>query len=333
MIEKLTKKELIILVYVIQRNKKLKDVFEKDAEKTLKILLKLSKYNLIEIREIFQWIFNQNLNQNLNQNSDKNLSENLNEKLNENLNQNLNEKLNENLNEKSNQNLDENLNEKQIEIDVNTISRNVMDTSNEAPQSIPQSGASVSQYIYSEIQLDDKSFNLLKDLKYLNKKEKNNKKDIKNISEPFLLAVWFYNTLGINAKPTEIDMKHFKNLLKYYPMDIIKQGIKWRLDNDPEGYWHIHISPASIYRNFNNWIKEASFEKITFEEFLNRNPDIDYRQINDPLMRAEKFLQAFNLAKKNVLVVLSQEDYEKKKKALETLGKQIKKHLNGKEEE
>jgi hypothetical protein len=128
-------------------------------------------------------------------------------------------------------------------------------------------------------------------------------------SKPYTLSKWFYEFRSIPAKPTNVDMRNFKMLLDCYPMEIIKKGIEWRLAHDPEGFWAKKITSASVWRQFGNWMAESSVKAISFSQWLEQNPNLDYRKFEDLLARADIFMEAFKEAKKNRLVYFTEEDY------------------------
>jgi hypothetical protein len=146
-------------------------------------------------------------------------------------------------------------------------------------------------------------------------------------SKPYALSKWFYEFRSIPAKPINVDMRNFKMLLTFYPEDIIKKGIEWRLAHDPEGFWAKKITSASVWRNFGNWMAEASVKAINFTDWLSKNPDFDYRKFEDLLARADFFMKAFNEAKKNSLVYFQDSDYEMYRKAIRVKTQQAKKEI------
>lgn len=135
-------------------------------------------------------------------------------------------------------------------------------------------------------------------------------------SEPYLLASWFYSSRGVPAQPTPADMRFFKLLLAFYSMPVIKSGIEWRLRHDPDWYWQTHITAASVYRNFGNWMAESSVKALSLKQWVEKNPDMDFDRFDDPLARADAFMRAFNEAKKNRLVYFEQRDYDMYKQAI-----------------
>jgi len=133
--------------------------------------------------------------------------------------------------------------------------------------------------------------------------------ELRKPSAPYQLALWFYESRGIPAKPTGADMRNFKMLLDFYTEDVIKKGITWRLEHDPEGFWSTHISSASVYRNFGNWMSESTAKALKFDTWLDKNPSLDYRKLTDLMARADGFMRAFNEARKNQLVYFEDADY------------------------
>ena len=144
-------------------------------------------------------------------------------------------------------------------------------------------------------------------------------------SEPYLLAKWFYEFRKIPAEPTAIDMRNFKMLLNFYPINIIQGGIMWRLKHDPKGFWQGKITSAGVYRNFGNWMAESSIKTISFLEWIKQNPDYDYKKFKDKFARADNFMKAFIEAKKNPLVYFIDEDYGVYKEAIHIKTQEAKK--------
>lgn len=134
-------------------------------------------------------------------------------------------------------------------------------------------------------------------------------------SVPYSLASWLFTSRGIPAAPTEIDMHNFKLLLKHYSEDVIKQGIEWRLANDPNGQWALHISSASVYRNFGNWMAESSVKTISLKQWIESNPTFGWEQFTDEYAKADAFQRAFKEAKRNPRVRFTDDDFSMLRKA------------------
>lgn len=128
-------------------------------------------------------------------------------------------------------------------------------------------------------------------------------------SAPYMLALWFYESRGVPARPTDIDMHFFKLLLKFYSEDVIKSGITWRLAHDPKGYWKANIKSDLVYREFGNWMAESMVKLITFTEWVKQNPSYDWHDLSDQFGRADLYKRALYEAKKNPLVHFTNEDY------------------------
>jgi hypothetical protein len=147
------------------------------------------------------------------------------------------------------------------------------------------------------------------------------------ISKPYTLSKWFYEFRNIPAQPTEIDMRNFKMLLDCYSMEIIKKGIEWRLTHDPEGFWIKKITSSSVWRQFGNWMAESSVKAVSFSQWLEQNPNLDYRKFEDLMARADIFMEAFKEAKKNRLVYFTEEDYRNYRLAIRQKTREARKEI------
>ena len=109
-----------------------------------------------------------------------------------------------------------------------------------------------------------------------------------------------------------------RSLVSYYPVEFILAGIAWRLENDSDGFWQDKLwSLNSVYSHFAEWIAQAKLKTDkTFEDWLNRNPEQDYRKIKEPDAKLRAFFIAFNRALKNGITP-SPSEWQKYQKARE----------------
>ena len=150
--------------------------------------------------------------------------------------------------------------------------------------------------------------------------EENNKQLVADYlyeeAKKIVFRFWKYRNMEGNPdrKWVAREINHAKALLK---MGLTEEDIfnilDWRLQ-DP--FWQTKLTSLGILRSkLTDWAIEARAMPKNFEEFLNKNPQYDYRQI-DPVdeaalfVRAEKLKEAVNAARKNGIVI-DEETYKK----------------------
>lgn len=116
-----------------------------------------------------------------------------------------------------------------------------------------------------------------------NVNRKVNKKPNKKPNQIFKLVDTFARFREIKADKGFIskNSKHAKELLKQYPPELIMQVVKWRLEND-DGFWHQRLNNlGTVYSYVAEWIGEMKRGKkiISFKDFIQQNPHLDYRQL------------------------------------------------------
>ncbi|NMB82952.1 MAG: hypothetical protein GYA14_14160 [Ignavibacteria bacterium] len=165
---------------------------------------------------------------------------------------------------------------------------------------------------------------------------KDNKKEIKETNNKtnsyFLLVKNFANLIGVSPDKGFINknIKHAKNLLSQYTEEEIFDIIKWRLDNDKDGFYHKKLTNLGfVYSHIAEWIKLKNDKKMTFNEFVKQNPDLDFENEDDVVIKFEKYFKIFKLAKNNPSVELTQDDWDRYKRAIKNYGKIFKKIKEG----
>ena len=105
-------------------------------------------------------------------------------------------------------------------------------------------------------------------------------------------------------------------LVRQYPIEVILAGISWRLGNDDEGFWEKKLwSLNTVYSHFAEWIAEAKHRKKqknkTFETWLDKHPEYDFRNETDQYVKATRYLQAFKEAKKAGVIFTTTEIHKR----------------------
>lgn len=94
-----------------------------------------------------------------------------------------------------------------------------------------------------------------------------------------------------------------------------------------------HLDPVTLFRpsNFDRYLNqvEVSQEMMTFDQWLDKNPEMDYRQFKSDLAAADGFMRAFNEAKKNRLVYFGDGDYAMYQKAIRIKTRETKAQVGG----
>jgi hypothetical protein len=123
------------------------------------------------------------------------------------------------------------------------------------------------------------------------------------------------------------NIRSARSLVGNYPVELILAGITWRLKNDPDNFWNEKLFNLNIvYSHFAEWISQSKLKtKISFTDWLSKNPDFDYRKFEDLMARADSFLVAFKEARKNILVYFTEEDYKNYRLAIRQKTREAKK--------
>ena len=135
------------------------------------------------------------------------------------------------------------------------------------------------------------------------------------------LAMAFWKKIaGDNTNP---DLNWMKRE-KVYAKKLIKLGLttedvlniyEWRIQNDQNGFWSEKLhSLGIIFSHLSDWSVEAKHIPSTFEDFLKKNPELEYRNINiidahSAYIKASLCKQALEKARK-AGVVLTDKDFE-----------------------
>ena len=135
------------------------------------------------------------------------------------------------------------------------------------------------------------------------------------------LAMNFWKKIaGDNTNP---DLNWMKRE-KVYAKKLIKLGLttedvlniyEWRIQNDQNGFWSKKLySLGIIFSHLSDWSVEAKHIPPTFEDFLKKNPELEYRNIDiidahSAYIKASLCKQALEKARR-AGVVLTDKDFE-----------------------
>ena len=135
------------------------------------------------------------------------------------------------------------------------------------------------------------------------------------------LAMDFWKKIaGDNTNPDLNWMKrekvHAKKLIKLgLTTEDVLNIYAWRIQNDQNGFWVKKLySLGIIFSHLSDWSVEAKYVPPTFEDFLKKNPELEYRNINiidahSAYIKASLCKQALEKARK-AGVVLTDKDFE-----------------------
>jgi hypothetical protein len=118
-----------------------------------------------------------------------------------------------------------------------------------------------------------------------------------------------------------------RSLVGYYPVELILAGILWRLKNDPDNFWTQKLwSLNSVYSHFAEWIAQSKLKtEKTFNDWLARNTEQDYRSIVEPDAKVKAFFVSFNRALKDGICP-TPEEWGKYQKARELNNESLRIH-------
>jgi hypothetical protein len=96
------------------------------------------------------------------------------------------------------------------------------------------------------------------------------------------------------------NIRSARALAASYPVPFVLAGVSWRLANDPDGFWNEKLfSLNTVYSHFAEWIAQSSLKtEKTFNDWLSRNKEQDYRVLSEPDAKIKAFFVAFNRALK-----------------------------------
>lgn len=140
-------------------------------------------------------------------------------------------------------------------------------------------------------------------------------------TEAFTMVMDFWRRIGSeDTSPTPNwqtrEMAHAKRLIKIgLTKDDVLNIVEWRIQNDNDGFWGKRLhSLGTIYSHLSDWAVEARTLPKSFEDFLDKHPDLDYRKLEikddkTAYIKASICKQAIEQAKKSG-VVLTSKDFE-----------------------
>lgn len=140
------------------------------------------------------------------------------------------------------------------------------------------------------------------------------------ISKAEIMAMEFWKRIGgEDTTPDPVWLKreklHAKRLIKLgLTIENIIDIYDWRIQTDDRGFWikKLH-SLAMIYGHLGDWSLEAKKLPQSFEDFLNKNPHLDYRNLSmnnehEAYIKAAMCKQSLEMAKK-AGVVLTEKNF------------------------
>jgi len=119
------------------------------------------------------------------------------------------------------------------------------------------------------------------------------------------------------------NIRSARSLVSNYEIEVILSAVLWRLQND-DGFWSKKLwSLNSVYSHIAEWIAEATLKPHpkTFIGWLNQNPAMDYRKIQDDYAKIKAFFLAFSRALHDG-VIPTNEEWKKYQTAREINNKQ-----------
>ncbi len=146
-------------------------------------------------------------------------------------------------------------------------------------------------------------------------KHKKEKEEIDNVYFNFVKKFAEMVNITLDRGFINKNIRHAKNLLKQYQEQEIIDIIHWRLNNDSDGYYQKYLTNLGfVYSHIAEWIKLKNIPKMTVEEFLKKNPNLDWREIDDKVVRYETFFKTFKIMKNNPNVLIDDEMWDKYKR-------------------
>ncbi|MGC8758265.1 MAG: hypothetical protein ACP5QX_07500, partial [Caldisericaceae bacterium] len=166
---------------------------------------------------------------------------------------------------------------------------------------------------------ETKDKDTLKIIALENENEKINLKDEKQEKAKELIKQFCYlREIPLDSGFFAKNIRSARSLVSAYPVDFILSGIVWRLKNDPDNFWTQKLwSLNSVYSHFAEWVAQSNLKSVhTFEDWLSRHPEQNYKTIEEPDAKIKAFFVSFNRALREGINP-SKEEWEKYQQARE----------------